>query len=124
MPGAHFVLTRVREAIVVTLQDAADAETLAAASQALMRELTQGGGARGVIFELSGCDVVDRDEFVALLKLVQAVEWLGVRSVISGLKPGIVAYLASTDVPTHRVHAVLDLEQALSQFAVTKAAKR
>jgi anti-anti-sigma regulatory factor len=123
MPGAHFVLTRVREALVVTLQDAADAETLAAASQALMRELTQ-GGTRGVIFEVSGCDVVDRDEFVALLKLVQAVEWLGVRSVISGLKPGIAAYLASTDVSTHRVHAVLDLEQALSRFAVTKAAKR
>jgi anti-anti-sigma regulatory factor len=123
MPDAHFVLTRVREALVVTLQDAADAETLAAASQALMRELAQ-GGTRGVIFELSGCDVVDRDEFVALLKLIQAVEWLGVRSVISGLKPGIAAYLASTDVPTHRVHAVLDLEQALSHFAVTKAAKR
>jgi hypothetical protein len=114
----------VREALVVTLQDAADAETLAAASQALMHELTTHGDARGVIFELSGCDVVDRDEFVALLKLVQAVEWLGFRSVISGLKPGIVAYLASAEVPTHRVHAVLDLEQALSELAVTRVARR
>ena len=28
MPGAHFVLTRVRKTLVVTLQDAADASTL------------------------------------------------------------------------------------------------
>jgi rsbT antagonist protein RsbS len=117
MPGAHFVLTRVRDALVVTLQDSADAEALAAASQALMQELTTKGGARGVIFELSGCDVVDRDEFIALLKLVQAVEWLGVRSVISGLKPGIVAYLAAAEVPTQGVHAVLDLEHALGELA-------
>jgi len=115
MPGANFVLTRVREALVVTLQDSADAETLAAASQALMQELTK-GGTHGVIFELSGCDVVDREEFIALLKLVRAVEWLGVRGVISGLKPGTVAYLASAKVPTQGVHAVLDLEHALGEL--------
>ena len=39
MSDAHFVLTRVRGALVVTLQDTADAGTLKAASEALMEEL-------------------------------------------------------------------------------------
>ena len=62
MPGAHFVLTRVRKTLVVTLQNAADASTLSAASQALMDELGQ-HGAEGVVFEVSGCELIDLDEF-------------------------------------------------------------
>ena len=101
MPEAHFALTRVRNTLVVTLQGAADAGTLAAASQAIMQELEQ-RGAKGIVFEISGCEVIDLDEFTALRKLVQTVEWLGVRSVIAGLRPGVVAYLALAGVPTRR----------------------
>jgi rsbT antagonist protein RsbS len=112
MPEAHFALTRVRNTLVVTVQDAADAGTLAAASQAIMRELEQ-RGAKGIVFEISGCEVIDLDEFTALLKLVQTVEWLGVRSVIAGLRPGVVAYLALAGVPTRNLRTSLNLEQAL-----------
>ena len=59
-----------------------------------MEELGQ-HGAEGVVFEISGCEVIDLDEFSSLRKLVETVEWLGVSSVIAGLRPGIVAYLAS-----------------------------
>jgi rsbT antagonist protein RsbS len=123
MPGAHFALTRVRSTLVVTLQGAADAGTLAAASQALMEELGQ-HGARGVVFEISGCEVIDLDEFAALRKLVQTVEWLGVRSVVAGLRPGIVAYLASAGVPSGAVRTSLNLEQALLDVNRTGARRR
>ena len=123
MPGAHFALTRVRSTLVVTLQDAADAGTLTAASQALMEELGQ-RGAKGVVFEISGCEVIDLDEFVALRKLVQTVEWLGVRSVIAGLRPGIVAYLASAGVPIGALRTSLNLEQALLDVNRTGARRR
>ena len=123
MPGAHFALTRVRSTLVVTLQGAADAGTLAAASQALMEELGQ-RGARGVVFEISGCEVIDLDEFAALRKLVQTVEWLGVRSVVAGLRPGIVAYLASAGVPSGAVRTSLNLEQALLDVNRTGARRR
>ena len=123
MPGAHFVLTRVRGTLVVTLQDAADSDTLTAASQALMEELGR-RGAEGVVFEISGCEVIDLDEFTALWKLVQTVEWLGVSSVVAGLRPGIVAYLASAGVPTGDLRTSLNLEQALLQVEPTKARRR
>ena len=123
MPGSHFVLTRVRGTLVVTLQDAADMGTLMAASQALMEELGQ-RGAQGVVFEISGCEVIDLDEFAALRKLVQTVEWLGVRSVIAGLRPGIVAYLASAGVPTDGLRTSLNLEQALLKVKRTGARRR
>ena len=123
MPGAHFALTRVRSTLVVTLQGAADADTLAAASQTLMEELGQ-RGARGVVFEISGCEVIDLDEFAALRKLVQTVEWLGVRSVVAGLRPGIVAYLASAGVPSGAVRTSLNLEQALLDVNRTGVRRR
>lgn len=120
MPEAHFALTRVRNTLVVTVQGAADAGTLGAASQAIMRELEQ-RGAKGIVFEISGCEVIDLDEFTALLKLVQTVEWLGVRSVIAGLRPGVVAYLALAGVPTQNLRTSLNLEQALLAVNRTRA---
>jgi anti-anti-sigma regulatory factor len=123
MPGAHFVLTRVRGTVVVTLQNAADSDTLTAASQALMEELEQ-RRAEGVVFEISGCEVIDMDEFGSLRKLVQTVEWLGVSSVVAGMRPGIVAYLASAGVPTGALRTSLNLQQALLDINPTKARKR
>jgi anti-anti-sigma regulatory factor len=123
MPGAHFVLTRVRKTLVVTLQDAADASTLNAASQALMDELGQ-RGAEGVVFEISGCELIDIDEFSSLRKLVETVEWLGVRTLVAGLRPGIVAYLASAGAPIGGLRTSLNLEQALLDVRSTGARKR
>ena len=123
MPEAHFALTRVRNTLVVTLQGAADGGTLAAASQAIMQELEQ-RGAKGIVFEISGCEVIDLEEFAALRKLVQTVEWLGVRSVIAGLRPGVVAYLALAGVVTQDLRTSLNLEQALLDVNPTRARRR
>jgi hypothetical protein len=88
-----------------------------------MEELEQ-RGAEGVVFEISGCELIDLDEFTALRKLVQTVEWLGVSSVVAGLRPGIVAYLASTGVSTGDLRASLNLEQALLYLDRTGARRR
>lgn len=123
MSGAGAVLSRIRGAIVVTFQGAAEADTLAAASQALMAEL----GRRhtdAVVFEISGCEVIDLEEFSALRKLMQQVRWLGVRSVIAGLRPGIVAYLVSAGVPSSGLRAARNLEQALLEIDSKRRLKR
>jgi anti-anti-sigma regulatory factor len=118
MSEASAVLTRVRETLVVTFQGSCDPSTLVAASEALMDELGR-RDAEGVVFEISGCEVIDIDEFTALGKLAQKVEWLGIESVISGLNPGIVAYLVSAGVTTSGLHLALDLEQALAEIDFT-----
>jgi anti-anti-sigma regulatory factor len=100
---------------VVTFQGAADIDALRAASEVLLGELGR-RHADNVVFEISGCDVIDLDEFAALRKLVEKVQWLGVPSVLAGLRPGIVAYLVSAGIPTGDIRAALDLEQALLEI--------
>jgi hypothetical protein len=112
MSAARVVLTRVRRTIVVTFQGAADASTLATASESLMAELGR-RDADSVVFEISGCEIIDLDEFAALRKLVLTVQWLGVRGVIAGLRPGIVSYLVSGGVQAGDLQVALNLEQAL-----------
>ena len=106
------LLTRVRRTIILTLQGSADSGTVASAARMLAEEL-EGRETRGVIVELSACEVIDVEEFSGLLKLTQTLEWLGLVGVIAGLRPGLVAYLVSARISLGTVRAALDLEQAL-----------
>ena len=49
-----------------------------------LAEIHARDGADSVVFEVSGCEVIDLDEFVELQKVVRTMEWLGVRCVIAG----------------------------------------
>jgi hypothetical protein len=69
-----------------------------------------------VVFEVSGCEVIDLEEFAELQKVVRTMEWLGLRCVIAGLRPGIVAYLASADISAGSLRTSLDLELALLEL--------
>jgi len=73
-------------------------------------------GADSVVFEVSGCEVIDLDEFMELQKVVRTMEWLGLRCVIAGLRPGIVAYLASAGISAGSLRTSLDLEFALVEL--------
>ena len=44
------------------------------------------------------------------------MEWLGLRCVIAGLRPGIVAYLASAGISAGSLRTSLDLELALLEL--------
>ena len=112
MSEGRFVLTRIGQTLVVTLEGAADAGCLQPAAEALSHECAR-QSADSVVFEVSGCEVIDLDEFVDLRKLVQTVEFLGLRCVIAGLRPGTVAYLASAGVSVGHLRTSLDLEHAL-----------
>jgi hypothetical protein len=115
MAEGHFVLTRIGQTLVVTLEGTADAVTLSAAGDTIAG-IQARQGAQSVVFEVSGCEVIDVDEFVGLQKLVRTMEWLGLRCVIAGLRPGIVAYLASAGVSAGSLRTSLDLELALQEL--------
>ena len=76
MAEGRFVLTRIGQTLVVTLEGTADEATLSAAGETVA-EIHGGQGAENVVFEVSGCEVIDLDEFVGLQKQVQTMEWLG-----------------------------------------------
>ena len=83
--GRH-VISRIGQTLVVTLEGAADGVALSHASNALA-EIHARQGADSVVFEVSGCEVIDLEEFTELQKAVRTMEWLGLRCVIAGLSP-------------------------------------
>ena len=92
MAEGRYVISRIGQILVVTLEGAAHAGTLSAAADTIA-EIHARQGAESVVFEVSGCEVIDLEEFAELQKVVRTAEWLGLRCVIAGLRPGIVAYL-------------------------------
>ena len=115
MAEGRYVISRIGQIIVVTLEGAADAGTLSAAADTIA-EIHARQGAESVVFEVSGCEVIDLEEFAELQKVVRTMEWLGLRCVIAGLRPGIVAYLASADISAGSLRTSLDLELALLEL--------
>ena len=115
MAEGRYVISRIGQILVVTLEGAADAGALSAAADALA-EMHARQGAESVVFEVSGCEVIDLDEFLELQKVVRTMEWLGLRCVIAGLRPGIVAYLASAGISAGSLRTSLDLELALLEL--------
>jgi hypothetical protein len=103
MPEGRFVLTRIGPTLVVTLEGTADAAILSAAGETIA-EAHSRQGAQSVVLEVSGCEVIDLEEFVGIQKLIHTVEWLGLCCLLAGLKPGIVAYLASAGISARSLH--------------------
>jgi anti-anti-sigma regulatory factor len=119
MAEGRLVLTRIGQTLVVTLEGTTDAGTLSAAADTIA-EIHARQGAEGVVFEVSGCEVIDLDEFMELQKVVRTMEWLGLRCMIAGLRPGIVAYLASAGISAGSLRTSLDLALALQELNPTR----
>jgi hypothetical protein len=115
MAEGRFVISRIDRTLVVTLEGATESAVLLAISEALADMHARQGG-DSVVFEVSGCEVIDLGEFAELQKLVRTMEWLGLRCVVAGLRPGIVAYLASAGIAAGSLRTSLDLELALQEL--------
>ena len=112
MAEGRYVISRIGQTLVVTLEGAAEAGALSDVAQALA-DMQARHGVDSVVFEVSGCEVIDLDEFMELQKVVRTMEWLGLRCVIAGLRPGVVAYLATAGMSAGSLRTSLDLELAL-----------
>jgi rsbT antagonist protein RsbS len=116
MGDGRLVITRLNQSMVATLEGAIDAAEL----RDLVDSLSETQARQhidGVVLELSACEVIDLDEFAELQKAVQTVEWLGLRCIIAGLRPGIVAYIVSSGLEWGGLRTALDLELALEELA-------
>jgi rsbT antagonist protein RsbS len=81
-------------------------------------ERVQKTGARGVIFDVSGLDILDAHEFSALRDLITMTRLLGAETVLSGLQPGIVSALVTIGADIDGLEATIDLDSA---FAVLES---
>jgi len=115
MGDGRLVITRLNQTVVATLEGSIDAGALEATVDSLS-ESQAWQMADSVVFEVSGCEVMDLDEFAQLQKAVSTVEWLGLRCIVAGLRPGIVAYIVSSGVELGALRTALDLELALEEL--------
>ncbi len=53
--------------------------------------------ASGVIIDLSGVEIIDLTDFTELRNLIDMVAMMGAKTVISGLKPGVISALVDLD---------------------------
>lgn len=81
-------------------------------------ERLQSSGAAGVILDVSGVEIMDADDFNALRRIMSMAEIMGAKTVIAGLKPGVVSALVELNANIDNIHAALDLDDA---FRVIKS---
>jgi hypothetical protein len=111
----RYVISRIGRTLIFTLEGGVETSALSTASQ-LLAEMQTRHSADSVVFEVSGCEMIDLDEFMELQRVVHTMEWLGLRCVIAGLRPGVVAYLATAGITAGSLRTSLDLELALQEL--------
>lgn len=75
-------------------------------------ELVQTSGARGVILDVSGIEVMDYEDFEALRRTMAMARLMGAPSVLAGLQAGVVSSLVELGAETEDIVAVMDLDDA------------
>jgi len=97
--------------LVVSIQVDLAPETMNDLRKQLL-EKVKDTGATAVIFDMSGMDIIDDREFEDLKQTIKMLHLMGVRSVLSGLKPAIISALTALDVDLQGVNGAMDLDQA------------
>ena len=75
-------------------------------------ECVQKSRASGVILDVSGIDILDLDDFNGLRITMDMAEVMGARTILSGLKAGVVSALIDLGADPEGVNAVLNLDDA------------
>jgi anti-anti-sigma regulatory factor len=70
-------------------------------------------GARRVIIDCSGVEIVDAEDFARLRKTVATAALLGARTTFAGLRPGVVSALVDLGVDLDGIDAAADIDDAL-----------
>lgn len=109
-----------QQCVVASIQVDLDDDVLMAFRRELL-ELLKTSGARGVILDLSGVNVMDADDFRALRDTMQMARLMGAASIVSGLQPGVVSALIDLDADIEGVEATLTLDDAYEHMAALRA---
>ncbi|TFH24948.1 MAG: STAS domain-containing protein [Myxococcales bacterium] len=104
-------IQETRGCLVASIQVDLHDELLAAFRRELLERL-QACRAAGVILDLSGVELMDAEDFEALRAYTRMASLMGARSVLVGLRPGVVSALVDLGVDIDGIEATLDLEEA------------
>lgn len=69
-------------------------------------------GAKGLIIDLSGVEVMDIEDFKALNNTLSMASLLGTTTILTGFQPGVVSSLVDFNVEFDHINATLNLDDA------------
>lgn len=102
-----------RGIVVASIQVDLDDDVLAQFREDLLGRI-QTTGACGVILDVSGLEILDSEEFAALRRIISMTDLMGARSVIVGLRPGVVSSLIETGADVDGLDAAVSLDVAFT----------
>ena len=97
--------------VVAAIQIELTSEVFEQLRQDLLEKLHH-SEAKGVIIDVSGVEIMDFDDFSELRSIVDMVKIMGAKTVISGLKPGLISALVDLDANIDGIDAALNLDDA------------
>jgi len=109
------VLQRVGNAVLVPVQGPVTTDLLVGLRRELLGHLER-AGASGVVFDLSGVEVMDADDFHALRRVVESATLMGASVVLVGIQPGVAAGLVVLDADLGWARTALTVDGALKEL--------
>jgi rsbT antagonist protein RsbS len=73
-------------------------------------------GARAAILDVSGLEILDPAELAALRHIIGMTRLLGARSLLVGLRPGVVSALMQVEADIDGLEAAIDLDAAYARL--------
>ena len=73
-------------------------------------------GAKGVIIDLSGIEILDLTDFNELRQIVDMVGIMGAKTIMSGFKPELISALVDLDANIDGINAAFNLDDAFIQL--------
>jgi rsbT antagonist protein RsbS len=111
--SARIPLQLSRNCIVASIQVDLTFDVLRRFRTELLGFLMQ-SGAQAVIFDLSGLEILDLEEFEALKHTMSMVSLMGARSIVAGMRPGVVSALIELNADVEDILAAFNLDDTFS----------
>ena len=75
--------------------------------------LTIKHSAKGVLLDVSGITILDGESFVQIVNTTQMLKLIGAKTIVVGLRPGIIAGLCALNVALNAIQGANSVTQAL-----------
>ncbi len=97
--------------VIASIQVDLNKEVLTQFRQDLLNYISH-TGARGVIIDLSGIEIMDMSDFNALNQTLTMANLMGAKTIFTGFQPGVVSSLVDFNVEFDHINGTLDLDNA------------
>ena len=102
-----------RDIVVASIQVDLDDDVLARFREDLLSRIHE-TGSQGVIFDVSGLETLDSSEFSDLRRIITMCTIMGARSVLVGLRPGVVSALVEAGADVDGLWTAVDLDSGFA----------